>query len=179
MSTRLTRIITVVFSIALVFSSGYFFVINNLQDELVAQQNNEFLLEKNLRSKQTQIKHALNYQQQITKFNTTYALVKKQLSINITVPLLLDQLAKIAKSHNVLLKTVQPLPIKQQSWLMLHPIRLVLIGNYYQISHFVITLVNTLHFVTLPTMKLTKIKDNKLSMRMLGIIYNQVAESNN
>jgi len=176
MSVKLNKkIITIILSIILVLLLGYMFGIKNLQENLAFLKAQKTHLENQLHNKQTRINNTTNIQQQIAKFNTIYTIYKKQLSLNITTPLLLDQLAKIAETSNVLLKTVQPLPVKQEDWLILHPVQFVLIGNYDQLESFVTTLVNILYFVDLPKIKLYKIKTNnkELTMQVFAIIYNQ------
>lgn len=176
MSIKLNKkVITIILSMILVLLLGYVFGIKNLQDKLAILKAQKTYLENQLHNKQTRITNTANLQQQIAKFNTIYTIYKKQLSLNITAPLLLDQLAKIAKVSNVLLKTVQPLPVKQEDWLILHPVQFVLIGNYDQLESFVTTLVNILYFVDLSKIKLHKIKPNnqELTMQAFAIIYNQ------
>jgi|GEM_PF-4661907 len=175
MSNKFIKIITV-FSISLLlFLIGYIIFIKNLHNELIVAKQNKEILIGNLIKKQNQINNLTIYEQQISKLNETYAIYEKQLNLKITEPLLLDQLAKIGKLNNVTLKTVQPLPIKQKDWLIMHPVQLVVVGSYYQLSQIITTLINVFYFVDLPNIKLMKLNDkkNNLIMQALCIIYSK------
>jgi len=175
MSTKFVKVITIFLIPLLVFLIGYNFFIKNLQYELVIAKQNKETLNRNLIKKQTQINNLAIYQQQISKLNDAYAMYEKQLNLSITEPLLLDQLAKIGKLNNVTLKTIQPLPVKHKDWLILHPVQLVVVGNYHQLSHIITTLINNFYFVDFPNIKLVKLKDeqNNLVMQALCIIYSK------
>lgn len=173
MSSKFIKIITV-FSVALlVFLIGYIIFIKKLHCELAITKQDEEISNRNLIKRQSQINNLTIYQQQISKLDSAYAIYDKQLNLNITEPLLLDQLAKIGKLNNVTLKTVQPLPIKQKDWLIMHPVQLVIVGNYHQLNQVITTLLDTFYFVDLPNIKLTKINDKQsdLIMHVLCIIY--------
>ncbi len=175
MSNKFIKFI-MVFSVSLLmFLIGYIIFIKNSYSELTDAKQNEEILNGNLIKRQSQINNLSSYQQQISKLNSAYAIYERQLNLRITEPLLLDQLAKIGKLNNVTLKTVQPLPVRQKNWLILHPVQLVIVGNYYQLNQVITTLLDTFYFVDLPNIKLTKINDKQsdLVMQALCIIYSK------
>ncbi len=89
----------------------------------------------------------------------------------VTLPLLLDQLEKMAQSNQVTLQSVLPFPVKQQDQLVVYPLQFAIVGTYNQISQFVTTLIDAFSFVVLQNIKLTKLKDNKLNMQTTCIVY--------
>jgi len=181
MSRKLKKIITIILCALLAFIISYFSDIKKPQHQLTILRKKQTRLENKLHDKQTQTDSSIILQQQIAKLNTSYTTYKKQLNLAISIPLLLDQLAKIAKFNKVRLKTIQPLPLKQKDWLTMYPMRFVLLGNYHQLSKFVKSLVNTLYFVALPKVKLSKIKNNnhELTMQAFGIIYTKSSKDKN
>ena len=160
----------IVFSAILVFCGGYVFIIENLQNKKGIATENKFILEQQLHKKQTQIKQAGLDKKQIAKLNKIYIADKKQLIV-VTLPLLLDQLEKMAQSNQVTLQSVLPFPVKQQDQLVVYPLQFAIVGTYNQISQFVTTLIDAFSFVVLQNIKLTKLKDNKLNMQTTCIVY--------
>ena len=160
----------IVLSAMLVFCGGYVFFLKNVQNKKIIIAKNKFILEKQLDKKQAQIKQVILYKKQIAELNKIYIKDKKQL-IAVTLPLLLDQLGKMAQSNQVTLQSMLPFPTKQQDQLVVYPLQFAIVGTYNQISQFVTTLVDAFSFVALPDIKLTKVKDNKLNMQTTCIIY--------
>ncbi|MCK4608836.1 MAG: type 4a pilus biogenesis protein PilO [Gammaproteobacteria bacterium] len=174
MSAHVIKYGAILFLGIILLFAGYVAIIKPAQQQLASLEQQQIILKTQAQKQQVQINNIAQYERQIRKISAYSSWYKKQL-VDITLPLLLDQLAKVAAVSHATLQAVQPVAKKQTAQFSRFSLQISVQGSYQQISAFIANLIDDFTFVALPNIKLTKTKiPNNLSLQILCITYGKL-----
>lgn len=143
------KVIVCILLLVAVLVGGYFFHIQNLQDELVRYQNEEVALRQQFESKVRQAANLAAYKEQMVLMEASFDKLLRQLPSDTEVPGLLEDITSAGLNSGLEFEEIRLLPEVEQQFYIELPIRVKVFGGYHELATFVSAVASMPRIVTL------------------------------
>ena len=143
------KVIVCILLLVAVLVGGYFFHVQNLQDELVRYQNEEVALRQQFESKVRQAANLAAYKEQMVLMEACFDKLLRQLPSDTEVPGLLEDITSAGLNSGLEFEEIRLLPEVEQQFYIELPIRVKVFGRYHELATFVSAVASMPRIVTL------------------------------
>lgn len=143
------KVIVCILLLVAVLVGGYFFHVQNLQDELVRYQNEEVALRQQFESKVRQAANLAAYKEQMVLMEASFDKLLRQLPSDTEVPGLLEDITSAGLNSGLEFEEIRLLPEVEQQFYIELPIRVKVFGGYHELATFVSAVASMPRIVTL------------------------------
>lgn len=158
----------------LVLAGGYFFYIQDMQDQLDQARAQEVALKEQYSTKAFQAANLPAYKTQMTEMENTFGALLRQLPSDTEVPGLLEDITRTGLGSGLEFEEIKLLPEAAQQFYIELPIQITVVGNYHDLATFVSGVASLPRIVTLHDFEIKPAdpkSPNKLRMSILAKTY--------
>jgi type IV pilus assembly protein PilO len=159
-----------VIAIALVVG-GYFYLISDAIDRLVAEQERELALKKDFESKAFRVANLEQYREQLEEMEQSFGSLLKQLPRDTEVPGLIDDISGAALGSGLALEAIDPSDMTRTEFYIELPINIEVSGDFHEMGSFVSTVASLPRIVTLHDFSIESLQNSELKMTIQAKTY--------
>ena len=163
------KVIVCILLLVAVLVGGYFFHVQNLQDELVRYQNEEITLRQQFESKVRQAANLAAYKEQMVLMEASFDKLLRQLPSDTEVPGLLEDITSAGLNSGLEFEEIRLLPEVEQQFYIELPIRVKVFGGYHELATFVSAVASMPRIVTLHDFQIEPSKKGNPSRLAMNI----------
>jgi type IV pilus assembly protein PilO len=167
------KIIAIVLICAVIWGSGYYFLLKDKQAELESLVQKEVELKKAFESKQAKAVNLEAYKEQLAEMKVMFASMLEQLPKKSEVPELLVDVTRTGLINGLEFELFQPQGERPIDFYAELPIQMTVTGNYHQFGEFVSGLASLPRIVTLHDINLGPLNTStgKMTMKLTAKTY--------
>jgi type IV pilus assembly protein PilO len=154
-----------------VLVGGYFFLVDDIRNQLDSSIQNESVLKKDVEQKAFGVANLQAFREQLAEMEETFGTLLKQLPKDTEVPGLIDDISATALGAGLKLNAITPQAVVQTQYYKELPISIKVQGGYHEMGAFVSGVAALPRIVTLHDFTITSSKDGELSMEILAKTY--------
>jgi type IV pilus assembly protein PilO len=154
-----------------VLVGGYFFLVDDIRNQLDSAIQNESVLKKDVEQKAFGVANLQAFREQLAEMEETFGTLLKQLPKDTEVPGLIDDISATALGAGLKLNAITPQAVVQTQYYKELPISIKVQGGYHEMGAFVSGVAALPRIVTLHDFTITSSKDGELSMEILAKTY--------
>lgn len=143
------KVIAAVLLLILVLAGGYFFHLQDLQDELGRYQTEETTLKQQFESKVRQAANLEAYKEQMVLMEASFDELLRQLPSDTEVPGLLEDITSAGLNSGLEFEEIRLLSEVEQQFYIELPIQVKVLGGYHELATFVSAVASMPRIVTL------------------------------
>jgi type IV pilus assembly protein PilO len=168
------KVVAATLVMALVMAVGYFFYIQDLEDQLQAARTNEGTLKEQFSNKAFQAANLQPYKVQMAEMENTFGALLRQLPSDTEVPGLLEDITRTGLGSGLEFEEIKLLPEAAQQFYIELPIQITVVGAYHDLATFVSGVASLPRIVTLHDFEIKPLEaasPNRLRMSILAKTY--------
>lgn len=168
------KVVAATLVMALVMAVGYFFYIQDLEDQLQAARANEGTLKEQFSNKAFQAANLQPYKVQMAEMENTFGALLRQLPSDTEVPGLLEDITRTGLGSGLEFEEIKLLPEAAQQFYIELPIQITVVGAYHDLATFVSGVASLPRIVTLHDFEIKPLEassPNRLRMSILAKTY--------
>jgi type IV pilus assembly protein PilO len=156
----------------IVIAVGYFYVVSDLEDELVVEQKKEQKLKETFRQRAFEAANLESYRAQMVEIEENFGALLGQLPRDAEIPGLLEDITRVGNSNGLEFEKIdlqQEVPVE---FYIRQPIKIVVTGSYHDFGTFVSGVSNLPRIVKLQNFVIEPLNDSgALTMDVLAETY--------
>lgn len=161
------KVIAAVLLMVLVLGLGYFFYIQDIEDQLDSARVSELRLKEQFTTKAFQAANLEPYKRQMTEMENTFGALLRQLPSDTEVPGLLEDITRTGLGSGLEFEEIKLLPEVVQPFYIELPIQITVVGAYHDLGTFVSGVSSLPRIVTLHDFSIKPVDPkNPLKLRM-------------
>ena len=163
------KVIAAVLLLIAVLVGGYFFHVQDLQDELSRYQNEEATLKQQFESKVRQAANLEAYKEQMVLMEASFDKLLRQLPSDTEVPGLLEDITSAGLNSGLEFEEIRLLSEVEQQFYIELPIQVKVLGGYHELATFVSAVASMPRIVTLHDFQIAPHKGGSPSRLAMAI----------
>ncbi|MFT4058343.1 MAG: type 4a pilus biogenesis protein PilO [Legionella sp.] len=140
---------SILFGMSLFISMlGYWLIVSHHVAKYDRLKVQEITLKNEFENKQRQVVNLAEYRQQLAIMTERFAVMLKQLAAKNEIPGLLEEISKIGVASGLRFELFAPQPEIAHDFYVELPIKISVVGNYFQLAEFLSRVAEMTHIVT-------------------------------